>query len=34
MCDNPIYDHNNEIEANLPCYPEKVGIDLHRTLDD
>lgn len=34
MCDNPIYDPNNERDAKLPCEPEIVGIDKHRIFKD
>ena len=30
LSDIPIYNPENEFEANLPCYPEKIGIDDHR----
>jgi arginyl-tRNA--protein-N-Asp/Glu arginylyltransferase len=34
MCDNPIYDPNNQEDANVPCYPDVVGIDKHRVHKD
>ena len=34
LCDNPLYDPSSQEDADLPCYPEMLGIDTHRSFKD
>lgn len=34
MSDIPIYNPDIDIEANMPSYPEKIGLDDHRVFKD
>lgn len=34
MCDNPLYDPANKHDARIPCLPEMIGLDSHKSSKD